>query len=134
MVSLQFDCNMKRFKSLELIPYKQSVGLGGVEVIKGVEREIFLQNVDSYKEKLENNDSWLAEWNKLVNRQTDNYILRQFMPVIFRGVGLLTRNTPISKFLFNKKNSLSKLNLLRCQSHRELLISALESKSQKRND
>jgi hypothetical protein len=108
--------------------------LGGIEIIEGVEQEEFLQNIESYKEKLEDNDSWLAEWQKLVNKQTDNYILRQFMPVLFRGVGLLTRNTPIGKFLFNRKNSLSKLNLLRCQSHRELLISALESKSQKRND
>jgi hypothetical protein len=134
MISLQFDTNMKLFKSLELIPYKQSVHLGGIEIIEGVEQEEFLQNIESYKEKLEDNDSWLAEWQKLVNKQTDNYILRQFMPVLFRGVGLLTRNTPIGKFLFNRKNSLSKLNLLRCQSHRELLISALESKSQKRND
>jgi hypothetical protein len=134
MVILKFDPCKKRFNSLELIPYKQSVALGGVEIIKGIEKKEFLNNIDSYKENLENNDTWLAEWQGLVNKQADNYILRQFMPVLFKGVGLLARNTPIAKFLFNENNSLSKLNLIRCQSHRELLTSVLESKSQKRND
>jgi hypothetical protein len=51
-----------------------------------------------------------------------------------RGLGFLGRNTPLAKLFFNYKNSLAKLNLLRCQSHQELLVSALESKSRPRND
>ena len=134
MAQLSFDQESKQFSSLELIPYKQSVGLGGVQLLTGQEKEAFLSRIESYSQNLENNQAWLDEWQAFVTKQTDSYILRHFFPATFRGLGLLARNTPIAKLFFNRKNSLPKLNMLRCQSHRELLTAALESKSQPRND
>jgi hypothetical protein len=134
MASLQFDVDIKSFKSLELIPYKQTVELGGIQLLQGDERRGFLEKIEGYKNNLENNKAWLNEWQALVNKQADSYVMRHFFPVKSRGLDFLARNTPIAKFFFNKRNSLPKLNMLRCQSHRELLTSALESKSQTRND
>lgn len=134
MVSLQLDSTTKTFKSLELVPYKQSVELGGVQLLQDDEKQQFLNNIESYKKKLDNNQAWLNEWQALVDKKADSYILRHFIPVTFRGLGLLARNTPLVKLFFNKKNSLPKLNMLRCQSHHELLTAVLESKSQDRND
>ena len=134
MVQLSFDQESKQFASLELIPFKQSVELGGVQLLAGQEKDTLLMRIETYRQKLENNQAWLDEWQAFVAKQTDSYILRQFFPTTFRGLGLLARNTPFAKLFFNQRNSLPKLNMLRCQSHRELLTAALESKSQSRND
>lgn len=134
MAQFNFDPESKQVASLELIPYKQSIELGGVQLLTGQEKEGFLMRIETYRQNLENNQTWLDEWQAFVKKQTDSYILRQFFPATFRGLGLLARNTPIAKLFFNRKNSLPKLNMLRCQSHRELLTAALESKSQPRND
>jgi hypothetical protein len=134
MANLQFDPETKNFKSLTLIPYKQTIELGGVKLLQGDEKIDLLEKIKGYKNKLKNNQVWLNEWQEFVNEQADNYVMLNFSPVVFRGLGLLARNTPIVKLFFNKRNSLSKLNMLRCQSHRELLTAALESKSEFRND
>jgi hypothetical protein len=134
MANLQFDPDTKSFKSLTLIPYKQTIELGGVKLLQGDEKIDLLEKIKGYKNKLKNNQVWLNEWQEFVNEQADNYVMLNFSPVVFRGLGLLARNTPIVKLFFNKRNSLSKLNMLRCQSHRELLTAALESKSEFRND
>ena len=134
MANLQFDPDTKSFKSLTLIPYKQTIELGGVKLLQGDEKMDLLEKIKGYKNKLKNNQAWLDEWQEFVNKQADTYVMRNFSPVVFRGLGLLARNTPIARLFFNKRNSLSKLNMLRCQSHRELLTAALESKSEFRND
>jgi len=134
MASLQFDVDAKSIKSLELIPYKQSVELGGIQLLQGNEKLGLLERIEGYKRKLENNLGWLNEWQAFVNSQADSFVVRHFFPLTFKGMGFLARNTPISKLLFTKGNSLPKLNMLRCQSHRELLTAVLELKSKTRND
>jgi poly-gamma-glutamate synthesis protein (capsule biosynthesis protein) len=134
MAHLSFDRETRKLNSIELIPYEQSVELQGVKLLEGQEKDNLLSKVESYRKKLNSETEWLDEWQAFVNRKTDSYILKIFFPFTMRGLGFLARNTPIAKLFFNKKNSLSKLNALRCQSHRELLIAALESRSQPRND
>jgi len=134
MALLHFSVENKTFKKMELIPYKQSVALGGVKILEGEEKEALLHRVNAYREKLEDNHAWLKEWNIFVTKQADSYIMRNFFPITFRGLGMLARNTPIAKLFYNKTSSLPKLNMLRCQSHRELLTAVLEKKSKPRND
>lgn len=134
MAQLNFSAETKQFESMELIPYKQSVELGGIVLLKNQEKADFLQRIVTYRQSLEDHQAWLRAWKNFVFDKADSFIFVQYFPFKFRGVGLLSRYLPISKFLFNPKNSLAKLNMLRCQSHRELLITALETKSQSRND
>ena len=134
MAQLQFDSVSKAFKSLDLIPYKQSAALGGILLLLGQEKKYFINRIEVYRKTLGNNHAWLNEWNLFVKKQADSYILRHYLPFKFKGLGFLARNTSIAKLFFNHGNSLPKLNILRCQSHRELLTAALENKSQTRND
>lgn len=134
MVQMSFDVVSKKLNSLELIPYEQSVELGGVKLLRGQDKKNLLDRVEGYRRKLETETEWLDEWHSFVDTKTDTYILKTFFPFSMRGLGFLSRNTSIAKLFFNRKNSLPKLNALRCQSHRELLIASLESKSQPRND
>jgi poly-gamma-glutamate synthesis protein (capsule biosynthesis protein) len=134
MVKLNFDHGTKGFLGLELIPYSQSVKDGGVKLCTGKEKDKLLDKIESYRRKLENNDEWQIEWKEFVAKHSESYIMRQFFPFSFRGIGFLARNTPIVKLFFNHSNSLPKLNMLRCQSHRELLTAALEENSQSRDN
>lgn len=134
MTQLQFDTQTKKVQSLELIPYRQSVELGGVKLLNGQEKIDFIKKIEEYRKNLEDGQAWLISWNEFVGKQADSYIMRQFFPITFRGLGFLARNTPIARLFFNRKNSLPKLNMIRCQSHRELLTAALEIKSNPRND
>jgi poly-gamma-glutamate synthesis protein (capsule biosynthesis protein) len=134
MAQLTFDAQSKELIKLNLIPYRQSVELGGIELLQGEDKENLLRQIEGYREKIENEVDWLSEWKRFVSNQADSYILCQYFPFVMRGLGFLGRNTPLAKLFFNYKNSLAKLNLLRCQSHQELLVSALESKSRPRND
>ena len=136
MAQLEFDLERKGFMSLELIPYKQSVQLGGVQLLQGEEKNTFLHRIESYRQVLDNNEGWLKEWKGFVQKQAGSYILRQYMPLISRGKGFIANKLPIvSSFFFSKRTrDLDKLNILRCQSHRELLMAALKEKSKPRNE
>lgn len=134
MAKLIFDVESKAFASIELIPYEQSVQLGGVRLLKGDRKEELLRKVEHYREKLGNESEWLQEWDSFVRKKADGYLLKMFFPFTMRGLNFLSRYIPITRIFYNKRNSLSKLNLLRCQSHRELLIYSLESRSTSRND
>lgn len=134
MAKLEVNAVKKQVVALELVPYKQAVEYGGIKLLQGSEKEALQKRVESYREKLESNGEWKKEWEKLVQNNTESYIVRQFFPISFRGLGLISRSLPLSKLLFNKRSSLHKINMLRCQSHQELLVAVLASKSQPRND
>ena len=55
MAQLNFDRERKQFASLELIPYKQTVELGGVQLLTVQEQEAFLMRIKTYRQNLENN-------------------------------------------------------------------------------
>lgn len=128
MASLLFDSGNKTLLKLELIPYQQSTALGGIRLLQGEEKTAFLTKIDKMKSILEDDTAWLNEWQKFVNKQADSYLLRQYSPVFFRGLGFLSRYTSLTKLFFNKNNGLDKLNMIRCQSHRELLLAVLKLK------
>lgn len=133
MARLNIDRNKRVFIDMELIPYRQSVELGGVCLYTGKEKEMFLKKIETYRNNLEKNIEWQKEWKNFVLKHSGSYILRHFSPFCFRGLGLLARNTPIAKLFYNYYNCLPKLNMLRCQSHKELLTASLEEKSRPRN-
>lgn len=134
MVQLTICGSSGALKSLDIIPYRQSVELGGVTILVGEEKQMVLDRVDTYKRKLENEDLWLGEWHAFVKRQTSIYIVRNTLPFSFLGLGFLARNMPIEKILSNKRNGMLKLNLLRCESHLELLTAITESLSMPRDE
>jgi poly-gamma-glutamate synthesis protein (capsule biosynthesis protein) len=133
LANLSFDYETKKFCKLELIPYKQSVALGGIQLLEAEDRDIFLEKIENYRQKLEQNSDWLQEWSNFIKQKTGEYFLRQYLPFTVKGVSLFAKIFPIEKILFKRTKWLDKLNILRCESHRELLISAIEFKSTRPN-
>lgn len=129
MVNLTYSNESKKFKEIRIIPYKQSVEIGGLTLLKENEKEDFLKKIDLYKQHIENNVEWIKEWHKFIKKKSNNYILKQYLPFTFKGMNLLSKFIPISKIFYNKNNHDSKLNMLRCQSHYEVFIESLKLKS-----
>jgi len=134
MASIDIDCVSKEFCKLELIPYRQSTELNGIKLLDGTEKILFLEYVENLRKNMEDNTAWLREWNTLVVKQTESYILRQYFPLISRGLGFISKYTPLARIFYGKYNNIHKLNMLRCQSHYELLVAIMKSKSKARDE
>src|SRR5690625_3526318 len=129
MFQMHFDPELQKITDYELIPYRQSIELAGLKVLEGKHGEAFLQKIESHREKLKSQASYEAVWEEFAKSKANSYILRQYMPFTFRGLGFLGRNTPLSRWLTPKRSILAKLNMIRCQSHKELLQKILEIRS-----
>ena len=70
---------------------------------------------------------YIKEWQHFVKMKSSSYLLAHYSPILFRGIGFLSRKIPLEKIFINSKNKLQKLNLIRCESHYELLRSILEN-------
>lgn len=129
MVNLSIDKENRSIENIELIPYIQSVELNGIQLLKDEKKVTFLKRLESYREILENETKYQNEWKNFIEEEANNYIMKNYVPHLFRGIGFLCRNTPFIKLYFNSKSILPRLNMIRCQSHREVLKCSLELKA-----
>ena len=126
MVEFSFDPESKALVGVELIPYEQSVALGGVRLLEGAEKARFLENIEKMRETLEDELKWQREWKNFVRARADQYLKHQYAPRYFKGLGLLWRNMFFRELFFHSSNNLSKFNIIRCESHRELLQESMQ--------
>jgi hypothetical protein len=57
MGQLNFSPENKQFESMELIPYKQSVALGGIVLLKDQAKTDFLERIETYRQNMENHQA-----------------------------------------------------------------------------
>lgn len=72
MAQLRFSVENKKFEELKIIPYKQSIELGGIQLLKKQEKTDFLFRIENCRKTLENQDAWLTEWESFVSKQADS--------------------------------------------------------------
>lgn len=107
--------------------------MNGIRILKGKEKDDVLASIDKLNHILTDDLEWNKAWQKLLEERSNDYIVQMLSPVMFRGLVRLSRYLPISKILLNKNNTLLKLNLLRCQSHYEILVAALQNRAENTN-
>lgn len=129
MFQMHFDPQLQKITNYEFIPYQQSIELEGIKILKGKSKEVFLKKIEMYRKNLNNQPTYEKLWEAFAKSKANSYLLRQYMPFTFRGLGFLGRNTPLVNWLLPQKSILAKLNIIRCQSHKELLQKVLETKS-----
>lgn len=127
LAQLSFDVTSHAFRGMELFPYEQSIQTAGVKLLSGGERQDALRHLESLRATLGNPEAYMAEWNRWLTGQTDSYLLIQYSAYLFRGLGFLARHTPLLSLLVGN-TLLNKLNMVRCPSHHEILVAALENK------
>ena len=127
MVKLEINKEKKIISNAEIIPYEQSVDIGGIKLLVGEEKDRLINRIESGRMTLENDETYIKEWQRFVEMKSSSYLLTQYSPILFRGIGFLSRKTPFEKLFINSKNKLRKLNLIRCESHHELFKCILEN-------
>ena len=120
------------FCAIELIPYRQSVASGGVKRLLGSEKVKILSELDGYRRIVEDDTLSKATWEEYVSTNRDYAIMKQYFPFVARGIGRLSKFiSPGKIFLSTEKTSMSKLNMLRCESHLELLTASAQTHCEK---
>ena len=111
--------------SSNIIPYKQSINLNGIEVLSGSKKLEFLDKLNEINSLLLSDALYEKNWLDFCESKRRQYFLATFFPFSFKGIGMLEKVFKISKFIMNKKTFTVKLNMLECDSHNEVLISLL---------
>ena len=74
-------------------------------------------------------DAWLTE----SKSRFESYFSKLVSPVLFSGLGFAFEKLKLSKYFLFDKSLYYKLNLIRNQSHRDVIVSGLEREYEKRN-
>lgn len=124
-VRIEFDELNQELNSFNIIPYHQSLDNKGVQILEGEEEKKFRDKIASYNAILSDPVKYKSEWDKFCESKEKNMLLFNFIPNN-RLMGILSKVLPVKKFFLSKGSVSTKLNMVRCESHRELLQSILE--------
>ena len=70
----------KKFISFNPIPYKQSLKLEGIKLLKNDEKEEFLSLLQSYNKTMENEKHWKKKWEHCKDRE-ESFIIECFSQI-----------------------------------------------------
>ena len=126
-VSDKIDCTTK------FIPYRQSVTTSGVKVLCGQAKQDFISTLEKYRAIIEDDSRAKLSWDNYVSSRENFMLTKNYLP-FSKGIGILSRIPSLARLLLpTEKTRMSKLNMLQCESHLELLRASVQSHSQKRN-
>ncbi|MBY7858706.1 CapA family protein [Vibrio fluvialis] len=123
-VSIRLEADLP----FEIIPYCLDDQEKTLVLLKGDERDAFIHRMEGYASLLLDEQAWLTEWRAFVARKTDEALIQHFFPFQFKGLGRLVKSSGVLPKLCRSTAGYKKLNQIRCESHRELLIQAFKNK------
>jgi poly-gamma-glutamate synthesis protein (capsule biosynthesis protein) len=127
-VSLEYSIEDKKLSKFNVIPYTQSVDRGGICKMSGSDKRVFLNKMERYNKILGNEVLYIKAWNDFCQKEKNTLLLKNYLPVHFRGMRKFGKIiSPEFLFLPTQKNRRVKLNLIRCESHLELLQNLLSN-------
>lgn len=109
-------------RTIELIPFEQSAAYAGVKKLKGDGAETFLNEIRTRSDRIADADEVQKLWQEHCQSVKKMYMNRLFLGSIngkiFRTI---SRYLPFYKLAISRQHALSVENLLRCETHREIL-------------
>lgn len=129
-VRLHISINSQRKAEVtqELFPFEQDPDNFRLRLLDGEKRELFFQQMAERNRILADKDAWERRWVEYCNSVSDNMLGKLALPKKFRGSERLFRILGLKRLFFPSGGSKEKLNLLRCPSHREVLITLLDNR------
>ena len=113
--------------SFDIIPYKQCDKKPGVFLLDNSEKQIFNNKLKSLNNTISEDNLLVREWNIFSKKRRESYLIN-FEACNSRIYKSLRYRKLIPGFLSRKKR-LSYLNLIRCESHRDLSILCLKTEN-----
>lgn len=120
-VKLFIDESTKRISGFESVPYRQSLDVGGLRALEGGELGKFHEDVRILNSVLLDEDKYLERWNRFCASKEREYATLLYFPVIGWPISLLQRIPFIKNLLMPRSRAATRLNLIRCPSHAEIL-------------
>ncbi len=125
-VRLDYNLSDTKLFKFNIFPYTQSVKQGGLCRMSGPDETVFLNKMAVYNKILGDEELYKKTWDDFCRNEKNTLLLKHYLPVHFRGMRKAGKIINPEFFLIpTNKNRLVKLNLLRCESHLELLRSIL---------
>ncbi|MBB5281782.1 CapA family protein [Pacificimonas flava] len=124
-IKLRFSCAGDVGVNLEIVPYRQSAAEGGLHLLSGDEKAEFITRIEDRRAILERHERWMAEWHQFVRRRQWQAMIDLFSPVRFRGMRRISKLPLFRNMIMPSSRKLLRLNMLQCDSHREVVLAAL---------
>jgi poly-gamma-glutamate synthesis protein (capsule biosynthesis protein) len=125
-VKLMIDNNRKL--DFEIIPYKQGTSdIPGIRLLNDEEKILFNKEVNEINSVIASEELLLKKWEEYVIKMSEKY-LTLIQPTNRLIKALQSRNLLPKIFYSDNHNRMMLLNLIRCESHREVLLSFLKDK------
>jgi poly-gamma-glutamate capsule biosynthesis protein CapA/YwtB (metallophosphatase superfamily) len=128
---LCFEVNAGARARLDIVPYAQSRPRAGAHRMPEGDEERIAREIEARSRAIADPDLVEARWNEFCARKERHYVRRLGAPLrLLRG---LDRATGIVQRLYGARRArVELLNLIRCESHREALITILSGDARAR--
>jgi poly-gamma-glutamate synthesis protein (capsule biosynthesis protein) len=115
--------------SFEILPYSQCNEKPGLFLLNPSEKQVFERDLEKLNGIIASNDLLLREWEKFVLQKKDFYLMNyEFNSSrLFRAA----RSRKLIPSFLSGRKKLMLLNFLQCESHRDLAIESLKTKTGK---
>ena len=126
-----FKINQNGILTFEIAPYQQNNNEPGLMLMKGEDKKSFLKKLDSLSNIISDNEHLEAKWSEFCKTRANGYFYNLVSPN--RLIRRLVRKKVFRDSYFAEKYLLNILNIIRCQSHRDLIVESLERRTNKIN-
>ena len=107
----------------ELFPYKNEAYC--IRKLQGIKKKIFLTNLLSINKVIDNHNLLKEAWNEYLESRADTVTI---LSIPWAPVRKVARKLRFEKKIINKKHLSYMLNILRCESHRDVVLGLLKRK------
>jgi poly-gamma-glutamate synthesis protein (capsule biosynthesis protein) len=120
--------------NFELVPYNQNISESGVRLLKDEELINFQKQISQLNTCLATKEDYLAKWTAFCQSKEMYYMTLLFFPFIYKPLKLLLK-IPFLNAIVNPKSRIAlRLNLIRCESHSEVIKHVLSTSYNKFNN
>ena len=116
----------KNMISHSIVPYTQCVNNFQVELMTGEQKIEFIKDVKSLSLVIKDDHELEKKWADFIQSRKETFLISLF-PFSLKVVRRLVKYG-LDRFFVPQKHFLKLLNLIRCESHRDILISSLKEK------
>ncbi len=125
---VRIDISNQLEKTMTLIPFLQSNDKPGADRMSEEKERGFLETIDKLSEKILNRHQLYDMWLDFCLQNRNSYYLEMaFGSFDNRIMRALNRRTNLAEKLISKRHRLLLQNLIRCESHREAVLTLLQN-------
>lgn len=122
---IRISLNRHGIAKIDLIPYRQFDGGVGLSLMNGNEKEAFLAEIADLSRIIGDPDQLSDSWRRFCLKKESKYL--SIACSLSKIEKKLLRFKTCRSFILSRKKLMLKLNIIRCQSHREAIIKTLQN-------